>query len=60
MEPIRLTFTYAASIELGPQPEDVSVWRNLTMESAKNLVTYNMDNEGLLDIKIEYGVADED
>lgn len=56
MEPIRITFTYAPNLELGPQPEDVSVHTDLTLEAARNLASYNMDNEGLVSIHIEFGV----
>ena len=58
VEPIRVTFTYAPDLELGAKPEDVSVHSNLTFESAKNLVAFNMDNKGLVSINIEYGVED--
>lgn len=56
MEPIRVTFTYAPDLELGPQPEDVSVHTDLTLESARSLTSYNMDNKGLVSILVEFGV----
>lgn len=47
-----LTFTYRPG-ELGPQPEDISVHTDLTLESARNLASFNMDNTDLVSILIE-------
>ena len=51
---IKITFTYAADTDLGPQPEDVSIHYVDNPQSARNLTSYNMTNKGLISITVEF------
>ena len=57
MEPtIKVTFKYRPG-PLGPMPEDESVHWLFELQSAQNLVTYNLGNEGLISVTIEFEEA---
>ena len=55
---VKITFTYAANLELGPQPEDISIHYVNNPQSARNLLSYNLTNKGLISINTEFDVPE--